>query len=120
MKKHNCLIAAVVGTAIATCSFGKPTSDALSAALVDRILPKEASFLSHDAILEELDMADKAAEDAWRSLKSQSEYDAYRTQMHGKYMRAIGGLDFRRTPLNAKVVGSFSRNSGWRDDDLAA
>ena len=113
MKKHNSLIATVAGMAIAACSFGKPAPDALSAALMDRILPKEAVFLSHDAILEELSMADKAAENAWRSLKSRDEYDAYRARMYGKYVRAVGGLDLVRTPLNAKVAGSFSRN-GYR------
>ena len=50
-------------------------------ALGTRILPPGTELSAHDAILKELCVADKAADDAWRALKSRAEYDVYRAKM---------------------------------------
>lgn len=81
--------------------------------LREPVLPASDRFLAHDLVLRELSAADKAADDAWRALKSRSEYDEYRAAMHRKYVEAVGGLAFERTPLNAKVTGKVARD-GYR------
>lgn len=79
-------------------------------ALGKRILPSGTEFSAHDAILKELSAADKAADDVWRALKSRAEYDAYRARMRERLMAAIGGLNFGRAPLNAKVAERIPRD----------
>ena len=82
----------------------------IEAALKERILPKGTELSAHDAILKTLCAADKAADDAWRALKSRAEYDAYRANMRERLVAALGGLGFRRTPLNAQAVARIPRD----------
>lgn len=84
-------------------------ADALSL----RILPKGDRFLGHEAILAEVRAADKAADDAWRALRSQKEYDAHRMRLRARMEAAVGGIDFESTPLNAKIMGKVDRD-GYR------
>ena len=79
-------------------------------ALGTRILPPGTELSAHNAILKELCAADKAADDAWRALKSRAEYDAYRARMRERLVTAIGGLGFERTSLNAKVTEKIQRD----------
>ena len=79
-------------------------------ALCTRILPPGTELSAHDAILKELCVADKAADDAWRALKSRAEYDVYRAKMRERLVTAIGGLGFERTSLNAKVTEKIQRD----------
>ena len=81
----------------------------IDAALGERLLPKGSEFSAHDAILKELCAADKAADDAWRALRSRAEYDACRAKMRARLVSGIGGLTFERTPLNAKVTERIPR-----------
>ncbi len=111
---------AAAALAAASCAFSAALGVAevvevpeITAALKARLLPPDAGFAAHDAVLRELSAADKAADDAWRALKSRAEYDEYRAGMHGKYVNAIGGLDIPRTPLNAKVTERLARD-GYR------
>ena len=85
----------------------------IEAALTERILPPGTEHSAHDAILRELVAADKAADDAWRTLKSRSAYDAYRARMREQLVAAVGGLGFARTPLHAKVTERIPRD-GYR------
>ena len=117
MEKCNHVAAAVAGAALAAISFGKPAPDAITQALAESLLPKDSKFLAHDAILAELSAADKAADNAWRALKSRAEYDAYRKAMHARYVNAVGGFDIPRTPLNAKVVEKIARD-GYRIEKI--
>jgi hypothetical protein len=81
----------------------------MTAALRKRLLPDADKFLAYNAVLAEFSAADKAADDAWRTLKSREEYDARRQELRAKMAEAVGGIDFERTPLNANakvVVGA--------------
>jgi len=82
-------------------------------ALRKRLLPEADKFLAYKAVLAEFSAADKAADDAWRTLKSRKEYDARRQELRAKMVEAVGGVDFERTPLNAKVVDRVVRE-GYR------
>ena len=111
---------AAAALAAASCAFSAVPGVAevvevpeITAALKARLLPPDAGFAAHDAVLRELSAADKSADDAWRALRSRAEYDGYRARMHGKYVNAIGGLDIPRTPLNAKVTEKLARD-GYR------
>ncbi|MCQ2395344.1 MAG: alpha/beta hydrolase family protein [Kiritimatiellae bacterium] len=73
------------------------------------LLQKTEGTLGYEAILKEVDAADKAADAKWCALKSRAEYEAYRKDLHAKYVAAVGGLTFARTPLNAKVVATIPR-----------
>lgn len=74
------------------------------------LLQKTEGTLGYEAILKEVDVADKAADAKWCALKSRAEYEAYRKDLHAKYVAAVGGLTFARTPLNAKVVATIPRD----------
>ena len=74
------------------------------------LLQKTEGTLGYEAILKEVDAADKAADAKWCALKSRAEYEAYRKDLHAKYVAAVGGLTFARTPLNAKVVATIPRD----------
>ena len=78
-------------------------------ALRKRLLPEADKFLAYNAVLAEFSAADKASDDAWRALKSRAEYDARRQELRAKMAEAVGGIDFERTPLNAKVVDRVVR-----------
>lgn len=82
-------------------------------ALKMRLLPDADKFLAYNAVLAEFSAADKAADDAWRTLKSREAYDARRQELRAKMAEAVGGIDFERTPLNAKVVERNAR-AGYR------
>jgi len=82
-------------------------------ALRKRLLPEADKFLAYKAVLAEFSAADKAADDAWRTLKSRAEYDARRQELRAKMAEAVGGVDFESTPLNAKVVDRVVRD-GYR------
>lgn len=104
-------LAALMCVAMAACVHAEVKEvKEITAALKTRLLSAEEKFLSHDAILKEVAVADVAADNAWRALKSREEYDAHRAKLHAKYVEAIGGLRFERTPLNAKVVAKVARN----------
>ena len=114
MKTAVKISAALVCAAMAACAAAEVEEvKEITAALKERLLPADEKFLSHDAILNEVAAADVAADNAWRSLKSREEYDAHRAKLHAKYVEAIGGLKFERTPLNAKVTEKIAR-SGYR------
>ena len=117
MRKCHYVVAVAAGAALAAISFGKPAPDPITQVLAESLLPKYAKFLAHDVILAEVSAADKAADDAWRALKSRAEYDEYRTRMYKKYVEAVGGFDIPRTPLNAKVVEKIARN-GYRIEKI--
>ena len=112
-----CAAAALASAPCAFCAApgvaGAVEVPEITAALKARLLPPDARFAAHDAVLRELSAADKSADDAWRALRSRAEYDGYRARMHGRYVSAIGGLDIPRTPLNAKVTGKVARD-GYR------
>lgn len=112
MQKVHMVIGAAVA-AVAASSFGNPASDAITKALTSPILPKEAKFLPYNIVLDELSAADKAADNGWRSLRDRAAYDSCRESMRDRYVKAIGGLKFERTPLNAKVTEMVPRN-GYR------
>lgn len=80
----------------------------VKSALEKRILPDNAGITSYCAVFNEVEAADAAADAAWRNLRTRAAYDAYRKQMHAKYVQAIGGFP-ARTPLNAKVVARVPR-----------
>jgi polygalacturonase len=82
-------------------------------ALKKRLLPDADKFLAYNAVLAEFSAADKAADDAWRTLKSREEYDARSRELRTKMAEAVGGIDFERTPLNAKVLDCVVRD-GYR------
>lgn len=63
-------------------------------ALGTRILPPGTELSAHNAILRELCAADKAADDAWRALKSRAEYDAYRARMRERLVVHGALLDY--------------------------
>ena len=110
MKTAVKIFAALVCAAMAACAAAEVEEvKEITAALKERLLPVDEKFLSHDAILNEVAAADIAADNAWRSLKSREEYDAHRAKLHAKYVEAIGGLKFERTPLNAKVTEKIAR-----------
>ena len=114
MKTAVKISAALVCAAMSACAAAEVEEvKEITTALKERLLPAEETFLSHDAILNEVAAADIAADNAWRSLKSREEYDAHRAKLHAKYVEAIGGLKFERTPLNAKVTEKIAR-SGYR------
>lgn len=114
MKTAVKISAALVCAAMAACAAAEVVEvKEITAALKERLLPADEKFLSHDAILNEVAAADVAADNAWRSLKSREEYDAHRAKLRAKYVEAIGGLRFERTPLNAKVTEKIAR-SGYR------
>ena len=110
-------LCAAAAMASALCAFAAAPAEAeiarFAKILREPVLPASDRFLAHDLVLRELSVADKAADDAWRALKSRSEYDEYRAAMHRKYVEAVGGLAFERTPLNAKVTGKVARD-GYR------
>ena len=85
----------------------------MTEALRKRLLPEGDKFLAYKAALAEFSAADKAADDAWRTLKSRAEYDARRQELRAKMAEAVGGINFERTPLNAKVVDRVVRD-GYR------
>lgn len=85
----------------------------ITSALRTRLLPPDAKFLAHDIVLRELSAADKSADNAWRSLKDRAAYDSHRKIMREMYVKAIGGLKFERTPLNAKATEKVARD-GYR------
>ena len=91
----------------------------MTAALRTRLLPDADTFLAYHAVLAEFSAADKAADDAWRTLKSREAYDARRQELREKMTEAVGGVDFKRTPLNAnaKVVDRVVRE-GYRVDKV--
>lgn len=90
------------------CSRGEMT-----AALRKRLLPDSDKFLAYDAVLAEFSAADKAADDAWRTLKSRKEYDEHCKVLRSRMADAVGGIDFERTQLNAKVTDRVVRD-GYR------
>ena len=71
--------------------------------------PFQAGNSSFVEIFEEVAEADRAADRAWRQLKTQAEYDACRTAMKAKMIAAIGGLP-EKTPLGAKVTKTYRRD----------
>ena len=73
------------------------------------LLEKTDATLGYDAILKDVIAADKMADAKWCSLKSSAEYETYRQELHAKYLSAVGGLKFERTPLNAKIVATIPR-----------
>lgn len=123
---HSMKTAFLHGTAILVCAalsftgFGADNAkmtNGLSDALARRILPAGTETVAHDVILRELKEADKAADDAWRKLGSREEYDAYRAKVRSRYIEAVGGLSFDRSPLNAKVVEKIVRD-GYRIEKI--
>ena len=104
-----------VGAALLSCcaALAAPDPSGITEALRTHILPSDAKFLPHDIVLRKLSAADKAADYAWRAMKSREEYDVYRRAMQERYVNAIGGLKFERTPLNAKVTEKIARD-GYR------
>ena len=107
--RHVSIIALISFSAVCATAEVKEVKE-ITDALKARIMPAEAKFLAHDAILHQLNAADKSADDAWRSLKSRAEYDAHRSRIRERYIEAIGGLNFKRTPLNAKVTEKIARD----------
>ena len=93
----------------------------MTAALRKRLLPDADKFLAYNAVLAEFSAADKAADDAWRTLKSREEYDACRAKLREKMIDAIGGLggraSSRAAELNARVVDRISRE-GYRIEKI--
>ena len=87
--------------------------DEITSALKKRLLPESDKFLAYQMTLAEFSAADKSADDAWRSLKGREAYDARRQELRAKMAEAVGGIDFERTPLNAKVVERNAR-AGYR------
>ena len=85
--------------------------------LAKPMLAAKPTTLGYDAVLKELTAADLAADEGWRKLKSRAEYDAHRAKLRERYVAAIGGLKFERTPLNAKVVATVPRD-GYRIDKV--
>lgn len=87
--------------------------DEITSALKKRLLPESDKFLAYQMTLAEFSAADKSADDAWRSLKGREAYDARRQELRAKMAEAVGGIDFERTPLNAKVLDCVVRD-GYR------
>ena len=67
-----------------------------------------AANSSWDSVYNKLAELDAAADRAWRNLKTREQYDAYRREMHAKFIAAMGGFP-ERTPLNAKVVSTVQK-----------
>lgn len=84
----------------------------LSDVLAKPILPARLAWSSYDRVLCDVAAGDVSADRAWLSLKSRSEYDAYRKKMHDGYVKAIGSFA-KRTPLNPKTVRQVERD-GYR------
>ena len=65
-----------------------------------------------DRYLDEIVAADIAADRAWDSCRTRDAFDARRAELRRRMVDAIGGLP-ARTPLNAKVCATVSRD-GYR------
>ena len=85
-------------------------SKTYSQRLTRPLLPKAQKFPVQDAVLAQLDAADRAADAAWGRLGSRAEYEAYRTKQRQGFIDAMGGFDLPRTPLNAKVTEKIARD----------
>ena len=82
-------------------------------ALARRVLPARLADTVRETVLEQVETADRAADAAWLKLGSKTAYDAFRLRMKRDFVAALGGFDLPRTPLNAKVTGTFAR-PGYR------
>ena len=81
-------------------------------ALGQKFLPAASDMLTFTTISQKLHEMDVDADVAWTKLSGRAEYDAYRRQMHGKMMAAMGEWP-ERTPLNARTVATVKKE-GYR------
>ena len=81
-------------------------------ALGQKFLPPASDMLTFTTISQKLHEMDVDADVAWMKLSNRAEYDAYRRQMHGRMMAAMGEWP-ERTPLNARTVATVKRE-GYR------
>lgn len=76
----------------------------------DRVLPYGAADVSSASYAtREIGALDIACDEAWRGVRSKSEYDAKRAEMRRRMMAAIGTMP-ERTPLNTRTVARFRRD----------
>ena len=61
-------------------------------ALGQKFLPPASDMLTFTTISQKLHEMDVDADVAWMKLSSRAEYDAYRRQMHGRMMAAMGSV----------------------------
>ena len=95
---------AVAGSCVA---FGDVAS--VRGELEEKFLAPASDLSSFTAVFDEVATADRAADAGWRRISSRAEYDAYRREMHGRMVEAIGGFP-EKTPLNARVSETVARD----------
>ena len=107
---------AFIGAAMLAAGNLSAANPLVKAALEKPVLPGNAGLASYTVAFNEVEAADAVADDAWRKLKTRAEYDAYRAKMCARMVEAVGGFP-ERTPLNAKVVSTVSRE-GYRIEKI--
>ncbi len=107
-----CMTAGVAGLTAAAAPEAPAVAECATILKKPLLTPAQGK-LGFDAVLKEVTQADLAADAGWRALKSRAEYDRHRQTLREKYVQAIGGLKFDRTPLNPKVVATVPRE-GYR------
>ena len=116
MRRMFTLAAVAAALAVGARADGQPSSAeeaALAAHVAGRVLPwGSTQVASAGFAIREIGEMDTACDDAWRSLKSRAEYDAFRLRMREKMLAAIGTMP-ERTPLNARTVATYRRD-GYR------
>lgn len=96
----------------AVALFAATVSADMKEALGKKFLPAASDMLTFTTISQKLHEMDVDADVAWTRLGDRSEYDAYRRQMYGKMMAAMGDWP-ERTALNARTVAVY-RREGYR------
>jgi ornithine carbamoyltransferase len=76
------------------------TARAIADALAEKVLPGDASLMSYTSVLKAVEQADMRADESWRKLRTQEEYDTMRARIRARMVEAVGGFP-ARTPLNA-------------------
>ena len=112
--KTSCLTIVAAGACLAAVAQG--ADPLVKAALEKPMLSPPAGLTSYTTVFNEIEVADAAADDAWRKLKTRADYDAYRAKMCARMVEAVGGFP-DRTPLNAKVVTTVPRE-GYRIEKI--
>jgi len=106
------LVALLLAAAAATAS-AQPS--AVAESLAKPVL-KDAGLSTYKAVLGEVCAADEAADSAFAGLTSKEALAAHQRRLREHWLNAFGGFP-ERTPLNARVTGTVSRD-GYRIEKI--
>ena len=70
---------------------------------------KEHQEMIFQFLLRQADQATQRRLQRLQAIQSKTDFDAWQEKNRSKFLELIGGLPTQRTPLNAKVVGEFTR-----------